>query len=206
MEELRTIWNALCGRYTDNRELVRELWTEIEEKYSTGKRPYHNLEHLQYMAEKAMMYRESLMDFDTILFSICYHDIVYKPGRQDNEHKSAQIARDRLSRLGLADESVAKCLEQIIATKDHKENADPDTSYLLDMDLAILGESPKIYRAYTAKIRQEYAIYPDFLYKRGRKKVLQHFLQMDRIFKTKDFHAAYEKQARENLEAELIML
>lgn len=151
MDNLRTIWNTLSARYTSNQELINELWSEIMEKHSAKKRHYHNLEHLQYMAEKAITYRGSLSDFDTMLFSIFYHDIVYNISRQDNELKSAQIARDRLGWLSLADSRLAKCREQIIATKDHKENTDQDTNFLLDMDLAILGESPALYKQYTAK-------------------------------------------------------
>lgn len=203
MNNLRTTWNALSARYTNNQELINELYAEIEEKHSPEKRHYHNLAHLEYMAEKAISYKGSLSDFDILLFSIFYHDIVYNISRQDNELKSAQIASERLGKLGLADDRLTKCREQIIATKDHKENTDPDTRYLLDMDLAILGESPDVYKEYTVKIRLEYSIYPDFLYRKGRKKVLQHFLSMDHIFKTEAFQTRYEVQARENLQAEL---
>lgn len=56
------------------------------------------------------------------------------------------------------------------------------------------------------QVRKEYSIYPDLLYKPGRKKVLQHFLQMERIFKTQVFYDKYETQSRRNLEKELNQL
>jgi predicted metal-dependent HD superfamily phosphohydrolase len=40
----------------------------------------------------------------------------------------------------------------------------------LDADLSILGKDLDTYLAYTKMIRKEYSIYPDFLYKPGRKK------------------------------------
>jgi predicted metal-dependent HD superfamily phosphohydrolase len=46
-------------------------------------------------------------------------------------------------------------------------------------------------------------MYPDFLYRPGRRKVLQHFLDMERIFKTEEFASKFEKQARVNLGWEL---
>lgn len=55
---------------------------------------------------------------------------------------------------------------------------------------------------YTKQIRKEYSIYPDFLYKPGRKKVLEHFLQLENIFKTDYFKTKYEVQARKNIESE----
>jgi predicted metal-dependent HD superfamily phosphohydrolase len=203
MNDLRTIWNELTSGYTDNAELVDELWAEIEKEYTTNKRHYHNLTHLEYMTDRAIKHNKDLIDPDTVLFSIFYHDIVYNTKRQDNEQKSADTACDRLTKLGVPADKIAKCQNQIIATKDHKDNGNNDTKYLVDFDLAILGDTPENYQAYRKKIRNEYSIYPDLLYKKGRKKVIQHFLDMDRIFKTNEFHDSYEQLARENLRTEL---
>ncbi|MDI3322235.1 hypothetical protein [Pinibacter soli] len=52
----------------------------------------------------------------------------------------------------------------------------------------------------------EYAIYPDLIYKPGRKQVLLHFLEMKRIFKTKEFYEKYETAARENLKKEWLVV
>ena len=205
MDKLRNIWNELTAHYTDNTELIDERWVEIEKRYSEKKRYYHNLTHLTYMTEKAMHYKDRLTDPDTVLFSIFYHDIIYNPRRQNNEQKSAEFAKNRLTRLGLPSDQIARCQHQITATA-HQTTAvydDSDTNYLVDFDLAILGESREVYEDYARKIRKEYAIYPAFLYKKGRKKVLHYFLAMDSIFKTKEFHAQYEQRARENLKAEL---
>ena len=206
MNNLKTIWNELAFSYTNNHDLVNELWAEIEKEYSTPKRHYHNLTHLKYIIDRAEKYREKLTDPDTVLFSIFYHDIVYNTKRQDNEQKSADIARDRLTKLGIPPEKISKCQNQIIATKDHKSNGNTDTDYLLDFDLAILGDTPEKYETYSKNIRKEYSLYPEFLYKRGRKKVLEKLLKADRIFKTSDFHKSFEKQARENIKSELLEL
>jgi predicted metal-dependent HD superfamily phosphohydrolase len=49
-------------------------------------------------------------------------------------------------------------------------------------------------------------IFPDFVYKPGRKKVLLHFLAMERIFKTDYFFHKFELLAKQNLQKELEML
>lgn len=203
MQYLKSIWIELALSYTDDVKLVTGLWKEIEKAYSCNKRHYHNLEHLKYMIDKAIKYKNCLNDPHTIMFSIFYHDIVYNTIGQDNEQKSADIAEERLVNLGVAGDSISRCKNQIMATKDHNDNTDNDTNFLLDFDLAILGDTPENYKDYTKKIRSEYSIYPDFLYKKGRKKVLQHFLDKDRIFKTGIFYENYEKQAKENLKTEL---
>ncbi|MGD1890374.1 MAG: hypothetical protein ACFB15_07235 [Cyclobacteriaceae bacterium] len=201
--DLAIIWQELAAKFTDDSQLTNELWKEIEASYTTKNRHYHNLAHLSYMADHTVKYQNKLSDSDIVLFSIFYHDIVYDVTRKDNEKKSADLARERLSQLGVPNNKITQCDTQIIATQKHAPSNDADTNYLLDFDLAILGESPTVYQEYTRKIRKEYAIYPGFLYRRGRKKVLQHFLAMDRIFKTDIFYENYEPPARANLKAEL---
>ena len=49
-------------------------------------------------------------------------------------------------------------------------------------------------------------MYPDMMYKPGRKKLLEHFLAMPHIFKTAFFRERLEVQARENLMRELELL
>jgi predicted metal-dependent HD superfamily phosphohydrolase len=66
-----------------------------------------------------------------------------------------------------------------------------------------LGYTWDKYREYCQQVRKEYAIYPDFLYNPGRKKALQHFLDMDVIFKTGFFRNKYEIQARKNIVQEI---
>jgi len=203
MDELKKIWNELTLKYPVEYSLIEELWAEIEKEYSTENRYYHNLAHLYYMIDKVYKFKDRLKDIGTIMFSIFYHDIVYDTNRQDNEQRSAMIATDRLAKLGLPVDKILKCQNQILATKGHETNADNDTNYLIDIDLAILGEIPENYKDYAKKIRSEYSSYPSPIYNDGRKKVLQSFLDMDRIFKTDECYQKYERQARENLKAEI---
>ena len=97
-------------------------------------------------------------------------------------------------------------MKQIEATKEHQLSPDNDTNILLDLDLSILGKSPVEYKRYSEGIRKEYHIYPDIVYRNGRKKVLKSFLEKDSIFKTAFFRKEYESQAKENLIAELKQL
>ena len=135
-----------------------------------------------------------------------YHDIIYQVFRKDNEEQSAAFAKKVLADLGVAPERVERCVRHIQATKQHHWSDDPDCNYLLDMDLGILGSERERYELYTQQIRKEYRIFPDLLYKPGRKKVIDHFLGLDSIYKTEYFRALFEKQARNNLKWELSFL
>ncbi len=203
MQKLKVIWERLALNYITNRELIHAFWAEIEYCYNAPGRCYHNLVHIAYMIDKAYQFKDELMDFDTILFSIFYHDIIYVRGRQDNEQKSAERAVERLTNLGVPGAKTEKCQQQIQATQTHADIQDNDTAYLLDFDLSILGETTDKYREYAHQIRKEYSDYPDADYAVGRKMVINHFLEMERIFKTNSLYNLYEQNARKNLNLEL---
>ena len=74
---------------------------------------------------------------------------------------------------------------------------------LIDADLAILGMTPHDYQRYASQVRNEFSVYPDFIYKNGRRKVLAHFLNKTRIYQSNEFFEKYESTARQNLLAEL---
>lgn len=199
MKILQQYWRDLVAKYSGNDKLRSAIWDEIETAYTHKSRYYHNFDHLEHMMAWVRQYESEIVDVDTVLFAIYYHDIVYNIASQDNELKSAELAVNRLQSLAVPDEQVERCRKQIMATKDHHFCDDQDAQYLVDIDLAILGEEQDLYDAYTKKIRKEYQVYPFFLYKQGRKKVLEHFLKMDRIYKTEALYNCLEEQARSNL-------
>lgn len=202
-QSLKDQFYKLATPYSKNQVTAAELWIELEEAYSAKGRHYHNFEHLAFMLKNALKHRAEIDDFDTLAFSIFYHDVVYNPKKSNNEAKSAELMEQRLSVTSFPASKIQKCYSQILATKEHSSEIDKDTCFLLDLDLLILGESLERYKTYTANIRKEYAMYPDFMYKPARKKVLKHFLDMPKIFKTELFFKSYEAQARENLKWEL---
>jgi predicted metal-dependent HD superfamily phosphohydrolase len=95
-----------------------------------------------------------------------------------------------------------QCVKLILATQKH-EPAGEEVNLFTDADLSVLGAEPESYKLYATQVRKEYGLYPDLIYNPGRKKVLQHFLAMPRIFKTDAFYEKYETTARRNLEWEL---
>ncbi|MGO4708808.1 hypothetical protein AB4Y90_06750 [Chryseobacterium sp. 2TAF14] len=200
---LKNRFETLCLKFTSDHNLIEKFWLEIEKKYSEKSRYYHNLQHLEALFKEVEQVKEMIKNFDTISFSIFYHDVIYDATSKLNEEKSADLAKERLELLGLNNEIIQQVYEQILATKSHQKSENEDCNFLLDADLSVLGKSYEAYSEYTKQIRKEYSIYPDFLYKTGRKKVLKHFLELESIFKTEYFKNKYETQARENIEFEL---
>ncbi len=196
----------LCFPFTKDQDLIARLWKEIETKYTEKGRHYHDLLHLERMFEEFEAIKDSISEFSLISFAVFYHDVIYDATSKSNEEKSASTAEKRLTELDLGKEEIAIISAQILATKSHQNSENSDINYLLDADLSVLGKDWETYLDYTQKIRKEYSIYPDFLYKPGRKKVLRHFLELESIFKTEYFKGKYEVQAKENIEKELQLL
>jgi predicted metal-dependent HD superfamily phosphohydrolase len=190
-------------RYDPDPVHAEELWQEAVAHYSAKGRFYHTITHLEGLYQALIPVRNLIEDWDCILFSILYHDFVYSAIRHDNEEKSAVVARERLSVAGFPAARIALCVEAIEATKGHAHSRNADIDYFTDADLCILGSVAEVYTTYAVSIRQEYSVYPNVLYRPGRKKVLEHFLKMDRIFKTEFFFARFETPARANLQREL---
>ena len=183
---------------------IHKNWSDLEKVYSTKSRYYHNLNHLEEMITAYNQYESKLKNPDEILFSIFYHDYIYKATRKDNELKSAEYALKVL----LTNESLDKKLifEAICATQLHQQNANQDINWLIDFDLKILAMNWNDYLMYCSQIRKEYRIYPDFLYNPGRKKALEHFLENENIFQTAEFRGLFDETARVNIEREIILL
>ena len=196
----------LLRDYTGNEILIDELWEEIKEHYSGKKRYYHTLEHLENIFIQLSEVKSQIENWNAILFTLFYHDIIYSATKSDNEEKSAQLAEKRMKEISVPDNITALCKEQILATKSHDISSNNDTNYFTDADLSILGQPWEGYSRYYQNVRNEYFIYPDFVYNPGRKKVINHFLKMDRIFKTEFFHNKYEQKAKNNLFREMELL
>jgi len=168
----------------------------VREAYSNPTRYYHTLTHLKQIYTV-------LPTLDTVTeFAIFYHDIVYDVLRHDNEEQSALICQNQLNHLAVPISIIEETMQLILETKMHNASSSRNTLFL-DADLAILGSRRVPYLQYIKNIRKEYTIYSNIEYIKGRKKVLTHFLEKERIYISDYFYEHYENRARENLEKEL---
>jgi len=179
-----------------------EMWYELHKSYSQKHRKYHNINHLNEMFHYFDKYRDELNHPEEVAYAIFYHDIIYKVLKNNNEEKSAKIATKYLTLLKVNAEIIERVHQLILDTKTHQTLTN-DGKFMMDFDLAILGQPEEIYQLYTSQIRKEYNVFPDILYNNGRKKVLQHFIDKEAIFSTVFFYNEFEKQAKYNLTLEL---
>ncbi|MBN2664218.1 MAG: hypothetical protein JXR68_11260 [Bacteroidales bacterium] len=198
---LNKIFCSTCLKYSKNLHLITELWTEIIAFYNQKNRSYHNFEHINNVISELLLTKEKIIDFDGIIFSAFYHDIIYNVNNNNNEELSAIFAEKSLKKLNIKNSQIEQCKKQILATKTHN-SLNQDTNYLLDADLSILGKDKEIYSEYMKNIRKEYSTFSDEQFNTGRKKVIQNFINKTHIYKTHFFRKKYEKIAIINLKNE----
>jgi predicted metal-dependent HD superfamily phosphohydrolase len=203
---LQQIFGVLTSKTSDDQNLCHAMWKELTFNYGLPSRHYHNLKHLENLVQELEPCKMLIEDYDVVLYSVFYHDIIYNVLNKDNEESSAAMAVKALGLLGIDEYRVARCAQQIMATKNHAFHSDKDTNLFTDADLSILGKDEKTYKLYSEQVRREYAVYKDEVYYPGRAKILQHFLDMSRIYKTDFFYQKYEDQARKNIGQELTLL
>lgn len=203
------IFVKIFSKYATDVKMIDILFEDMIKRYSASGRYYHDTHHIYGMVSALENSKELIKDYDAIFMAIIYHDIIYKPVKKNNEEKSAQFFRDKVAKnLNLEFQFILKVYKSIIATK-HDVNSkfiwenDTDVQYLIDFDLEILGTMhASTYEWYRSGVRKEYRIYPDILYKPGRKKVLESFLFKKNIYLTKKYQVL-QKNARKNLENEI---
>lgn len=201
---LKEKYTELLSNIGFTEKAIQQNWLDLEKAYSGKSRHYHNLTHIAAMIESFETYRDKLDKPSEILFSIFYHDYIYKSSKKDNELKSAEFALSILPENISFDRQLV--FDAICATQQHQHNIIEDINWLIDFDLKILARDWEDYKIYFEQIRKEYSIYPDFLYKPGRAKALKHFLENEFIFQTEEFRGLYEEKARMNIKKEILLL
>jgi predicted metal-dependent HD superfamily phosphohydrolase len=171
--------------------------------YSEPQRAYHGLQHLAECLDllDAAAAVQDIPHRAEIELALWFHDAVYDPKGADNEARSATLAMGAMTSWELSAGSCRRVAAMILATADHETCDEPATQWLLDIDLAILGQDSARFAQYEAQIRQEYGWVPEAVYRQKRAEILRGFLTQPRLYQTDWLHDLYDAAARRNLAA-----
>ena len=197
-----------------DRQRWAKLWREIGAKddgftvyqeliglYSEPHRHYHNLQHIADCLNEFDSARHLARQPLTVELAIWFHDAVYNTRASDNEEKSAEMAKRRISESGGRDELSDAVAALVMATKSHNPSLHRDAPLMVDIDLSILGQREERFWRYESQIRGEYDWVPEGIFCTKRTEILERFLARERIYSTKHFFDRYEQKARANLQA-----
>ncbi|OCC29201.1 Uncharacterized protein GNX_2259 [Leptospira interrogans serovar Canicola] len=93
-----------------------------------------------------------IQDWDSILLTMHYHDIIYDISKNDNEEKKCNLIKKELYSISFPEKKNFKCKSQILVIKTHLQSNDSDTNLFIDVGLSILGQDWNIYSKYYKKI------------------------------------------------------
>ena len=209
LDLVQRCWNSVAARRGCDPPGAAGVLEETVRAYGQPHRHYHTLDHVATLLALLECHGADAADRETLALAILFHDVVYDPARPDNEEASAAWAEARLAGLGFPETQRVKVARYILATRHDRAveaAGEADLALLLDLDLSILAAPSRDYRAYAEAVRHEYAFVPDEFYRRGRRRVLEGFLQRERIYLTERLHADWERPARTNLAAEIAAL
>ncbi|MCT7658872.1 HD domain-containing protein [Mycobacterium deserti] len=184
--------------------LTEDLREDLLARWSESHRKHHTVAHLHEVLDAIGVLADDGVAFarEATELAAWFHDAVYVIGRDDNEDRSAELARELLSSSPMRDE-VARL---VLVTKSHKvSDDDVNGAVLCDADLSVLGSYPGRYRAYAEAVREEYADIPDDVFKPARAQILSSLLE-GQIFHTAPGRARWEEAARRNITEEIAEL
>jgi predicted metal-dependent HD superfamily phosphohydrolase len=198
-------WTALWRRLGAQRD-GRSVFDRLVAAYAEPTRAYHTAEHIGDCLTLLDANRVPVPHPDEVEVAIWFHDAVYVAGNTDNEARSAELAGASLGEAGVAPDVVERISGLVLETRHVTIPEQPDAALLCDIDLAILGRQPEAFDLFERRIRQEYAVVPEPIYRRGRSEILRGFLHRASIFQTDWFRQRYEVTARANLKRVLATL
>lgn len=192
------LWQAFGVQQADP-----QLLAQLLARWAEPHRKYHSTEHLNACLRHFDRLQHAAERPHEVLMALWFHDAIYDIGSSDNEQRSADWARAAMLAAGVEPAAAQRVHALIMVTRHDCAPHSRDAQVLLDMDLAILGQSPHVFARYELQIADEFAAVPLAQRRPRRNAILQHFLDRPRIFHTQLFHSLYEAQARANLSASI---
>jgi predicted metal-dependent HD superfamily phosphohydrolase len=183
---------------------------EILSKMTHPVRFYHNLQHAFDLANDAFCRNDANWRFH--YYAAFFHDVIYIPGRKDNEAKSAECFWNQIGQENMYSTLNIAIQDCILFTANHfapeAYEVENMIGEFLDADLSGLGADESVYALNTMKLKLEFVFSGDYSeeeFRVGRAKFLNMALAVPKIFRT-DTYRHLEKNARSNMLKELLSL
>jgi predicted metal-dependent HD superfamily phosphohydrolase len=209
VRDLEQDWTATlraAGASADD-DAVAAAGADLLARWRAPERRYHDAEHLAEVLDGIDALATLAGDGAAVRLAAWFHDAVYEGRPGDDEQRSAELAEQVLTALGVPAERVGQVRRLVLLTAAHDPApGDDDGAVLSDADLAILASPPERYGRYVRAVREEYAAVPEQLFREGRAAVLRALDEAPQLYRTPLARDRWEAAARANLARELTAL
>ena len=205
IDNAMSCWMDLAARNGANETEAARVWLHtLHPRYTEAHRHYHTLDHIISCINH--LYGSALGNdgVDDVELALWFHDVSYDTHIHDNEERSALMLLGCGAAMGMNLAMLHKVADMIRATKHSGEvYHDEETKLVLDLDLSTLGAGSAAFVKMCLDIRKEYSWVPEDMYKAGRAKIMQGFLDRHFIYGTQECRDKWEEQARINIAGEI---
>jgi predicted metal-dependent HD superfamily phosphohydrolase len=117
-------------------------------RYSEPHRAYHTIQHIEECFREFEAVRGSANSPSAVGLALFFHDAIYDTHAHDNdnEEKSAGLARQVLAAVGAEEPLQSDVRDLILATRHAAMPETNDQKVLVDIDLSILGADSERFR------------------------------------------------------------
>lgn len=163
LQKLLDKWEIKCDINT-----ILSMWNESH-------RSYHNLNHLSDLINQINVDKSkySEKEYEKLMLTAIFHDVVYDPSSQTNEEDSANFLMDCAADKKNSD--ILDVKQMILDTKTHNSTTNLSESFN-NYDMNIVERDFDQLLEWEKGISEEYSIYPKEEYKKGRLKFLESLL------------------------------
>ena len=201
--ELLAHWASLGQALGRDTPAWRKEGRRLVLSWARWPRAYHDTTHLRACLRHWHVVQDqqpaALDNPHAVALALWYHDAIYWPWSKHNEERSADWASRFILGQGLPATLAQTVHQHILDTRHTPGPLTGDAQWVVDIDLAILGQSDAVYRQFERNVRREYFFVRWPRYVAGRSAVLQGFLDRPRIYGTELLYQRHEAQARTNL-------
>ncbi|GMR35234.1 hypothetical protein PMAYCL1PPCAC_05429, partial [Pristionchus mayeri] len=201
-------WNDLTTFVTE--EVRQKWWNKILDAHKN--RRFSGVKHLERMFAEFDKHKDCLKDRYAFAFAIFFKNIVYNTMKSNNPEMSAALLRQFSQETTFDQEN--RVAELIIESGKGSSDVnlqegaygEDDLHYLIDFDLAFLGDTPENFVEHEMAMRSEFYHLSDVEYAMQRLKTFRFFVQIPNIYATKALRDQYEAKARANIATEIEVL
>ena len=163
LQQLLEKWGIKCDINT-----ILSMWNESH-------RSYHNLNHLNDLITQISenKYKYSEKEYEKLILTALFHDVVYDPASKTNEEDSANFLIECV--VDKKNSDILDVKQMILDTKTHNSTTNLSESFN-KYDMNIVERDFDQLLEWERGISEEYSIYSKEEYKMGRLKFLESLL------------------------------
>jgi predicted metal-dependent HD superfamily phosphohydrolase len=176
----------------------QNVFSELYVLYTGPDRHYHSLEHIARCLAHYDRATPELGVHPAVEMAIWCHDVVYDTGASDNEARSVEWFSSR-GKGFLSSAYVEEVSEIILATRHTAAPNNRNAQFMVDVDLAGLGQQWDAFFADTQNLFKEADSKNKATFYLSQCAFLQNLANRPFIFSTPHFRSAYEQTARDNI-------